>query len=418
MRICVVHQYYLGPGDPGISRYNEMARLWVEAGHSVTVIAGSVNHYTGLPAGGSRSGFVTRQRDGDVVVYRCFVPGRYAHSYVWRRVGYLAFTLSSSVAAVLSPHADVVIATSPPLFVVIAGWLKARLGGPGTPWVFEVRDLWPESAVTTGVVDRRSLQARLMYRLERWACRSADLISALTPGIRADIERRGLAAQGKIVDMPNAADLATFRPGPRDNEVRRRFGWGDRCVAMYAGAHGRANDLDQLVDAAGLLRDRSDIQIAFVGDGPQRPRLEERARELGLTNLTFCGAVPKEAMADHVNAADIGLAVLQPNPTFLTVYPNKIFDYMACARPIVIAIDGVARTLVAETIGSGIYAAPGDAHAIADAIRRLADDAAFRAAMGERGRAWVVANASRETIAANYLQVLRTLVAKKKGNVP
>src|SRR6185503_4741132 len=134
-------QYYLAPGEPGISRFNEMARLWAAAGHRVTVIAGSVNHYTGVTPPQSRGRWITRQRDGDVTVYRCFVPGRYSRSYLWRRIGYLSFALSAAAAAVIAPRADVVIATSPPLVVVVAGWLKARLSGLRTPWVFEVRDL-------------------------------------------------------------------------------------------------------------------------------------------------------------------------------------------------------------------------------------------------------------------------------------
>ena len=413
MRICVVHQYYLAPGEPGISRFNEMARLWSEAGHEVTVIAGSVNHYTGVTPLPYRGRWVTRTRDGAVSVFRCFVPSSYARNYFWRRLGYATFTLSASFAAIVAPRADVVIATSPPLVVVIAGWLKAKLSGLRTPWVFEVRDLWPESAVTTGVIRRGSLTTRFFYALEARACRSAARINALTPGIKADIVRRGLAPADKIVEIPNGADLADFSPGPRDNAVRREFGWGERCVAMYAGAHGRANALDQLVEAASLLRDRPDVVVAFVGDGPERARLEREARAHGLTNVTFCGPQPKERMADCINAADIGLAVLQANPTFRTVYPNKIFDYMACGRAIVLGIDGVAREHVCDTTRSGLFAAPGDAHAIAGAIRRLADDPDERSAMGARGRQWVEQHASREALAAHYETILADLVKEK-----
>lgn len=410
MKICVVHQYYLAPGQPGISRYNEMARLWSEAGHEVTVIAGGASLYSGVTPAAYRGRWVTRRRDGAVLVFWCFVPSSYARNYFWRRFGYSVFTLSASCAALVAPRADVVIATSPPLVVVLVGWLKAKLSGLRTPWVFEVRDLWPESAVTTGVIGRRAMMTRFFYALEAWACRSAALINALTPAMKADIVERGLAPADKIVEIPNGADLVHFSPGSRDNPFRHQLGWGTRCVAMYAGAHGRANALDQLVDAAALLRDRDDIVIAFVGEGPERARLERRSRELGLRNVSFCGPQPKERMAECINAADIGLAVLQPNPTFRTVYPNKIFDYMACARPIVLGIDGVARQLVTETARSGIFAPPGDVEAIAAAIRRLADDPTERAAMGERGRRWVEANASREALAAHYETVLRRLV--------
>ena len=156
--------------------------------------------------------------------------------------------------------------------------------------------------------------------------------------------------------------------------MRRELGWGDRFVVMYAGAHGRANAIGQLVDAAERLRDRKDILIATVGDGPERARHEEAARERGLDNIQFCGPQPKSRMVDVVNACDVGAAVLQDNPTFRTVYPNKVFDYMACARPTLLAIDGAARRLVCDEAQAGVFATPEDGQAIADAIRILADD--------------------------------------------
>ena len=181
-------------------------------------------------------------------------------------------------------------------------------------------------------------------------------------------------------------------------------------MVMYAGAHGRANAVGQLVETAERLRDRSDILIACVGDGPERASIEERARSRGLTNIQFCGPQPKERMPAFVNACDVGAAVLQNNPTFRTVYPNKVFDYMACARPTLLAIDGVARKLVCEDARAGVFATPEDPAAISDAIRRLVDDPDGRAEMGQRGLSWVRANATRESLAARYLDVLQKLV--------
>jgi glycosyltransferase involved in cell wall biosynthesis len=179
---------------------------------------------------------------------------------------------------------------------------------------------------------------------------------------------------------------------------------------MYAGAHGQANAVGQLVDAADRLRDRPDILIASVGDGPERARWQTAARERGLANIIFYGPQPKERMPQFVAACDVGAAVLQDNPTFRTVYPNKVFDYMAGARPTLLAIDGVARKLVCDEARAGVFATPEDAGALSDAIRRLADDAEGRSAMARRGREWVEANASREVLAARYLSILEELV--------
>jgi glycosyltransferase involved in cell wall biosynthesis len=322
---------------------------------------------------------------------------------------FFAFTLSAATAVLRCGQPDVVIATSPPLVAAIPGWLAARWHRARL--VFEIRDLWPESAVTTGVLRQGSLLTRVLYRLERWACRAADRINVLTPAFRDDLVRRGLAPADKIVFVPNGADLDLFRPEPADPTVRAELGWGDRFVVMYAGAHGRANAIGQLVETAALLRDRPDILIASVGDGPERTRHEAAARERGLTNILFAGPQPKERMPALVNACDVGAAVLQANPTFRTVYPNKVFDYMACEKPTLLAIDGVARQLVCDEARAGVFAEPENARALAESIKRLADDPAGRAVMGRQGRAWVQENAGREALAARYVEVLRGLLA-------
>jgi glycosyltransferase involved in cell wall biosynthesis len=412
MKIVVVHQHYLMPGQPGGSRFNEMARLWSEAGHQVTVIAGNLNYATGEVPERYRGRWIVREQDGPVTVLRCHVPSSYSKSYVGRAQAFLGFTLSAATAALQVERPDVVIATSPPLVAVLPGWLAARAHWPGVPWIFEVRDLWPESAVTTGVLRADSPVTRALYALEAWACRSAARVNVLTPAFREDLVRRGLVPPERVVFVPNGADVEAFRPGPRDNDVRRAMGWGERFVVMYAGAHGRANAVRQLLDAAGLLRHRPDILIATVGDGPERAGLEAEAKARGLPNVMFCGPQPKARMPDFVNACDVGAAVLQNNPTFRTVYPNKVFDYMACERPSLLAIDGVARALVCDEAQAGVFAEPENPAALADAIVRLEADPAGRAAMGRRGREWVLANATRESLAARYLDIMRDVVAR------
>jgi glycosyltransferase involved in cell wall biosynthesis len=209
--------------------------------------------------------------------------------------------------------------------------------------------------------------------------------------------------------VPNGADLEAFLPEPRDNECRRQRGWTGKFVALYAGAHGRANALMQLVDAAEALLPEPDVLIVSVGDGPERGACERAARERGVSNIQFIGAVSKAQMPSLVNAADVGLAVLQNNPTFKTVYPNKVFDYMACARPVIVAIDGVARQLVCEDAEAGLFATPEDGAALAAAILRLRDDPALASRFGHNGRAWALKNADRRALARRYLTVLSSL---------
>jgi glycosyltransferase involved in cell wall biosynthesis len=409
MHIVVIHQYYLMPGRQGGSRFNEFARLWTKAGHRVSVIAGTLDYATGETPSKYKRRWVTKEKDGDVDVYRCHVPSTYRKSFRGRMWAFFGFLMSSTTATFLLRDADVVIATSPPLTTAVPGWVAAHVGRR-VPWVFEIRDLWPESAITTGVLKEDAPLTRALYVLERTACKTADKVNVLTPAFREDLIRRGLAPDGKIVFIPNGADVELFKPGPRDNEVRRAQGWGDRFVVMYAGAHGRANALDQLVGAAKLLRDRPDILIVSVGDGPERARLIELAKSKGLTNISFPGAQPKDAMPLWVNACDVGAAVLQNNPTFRTVYPNKVFDYMACERPVLLAIDGVARELVCDQAKAGVFAEPENERAIAEAVTSLAQTEVVRRTMGKSGRVWVLENATRDGLASRYLRALTSLV--------
>lgn len=409
MKILIVHQYYLMPGAPGGSRFNEMAAAWSRAGHDVTVIAGALDYATGETPSRFRGRWLTREQDGAVTVWRCYVPSSYNTGYLGRALAFAGFALSAATAAVRAGRHHVVVATSPPLLAVLPGWIAARCRLRPSPWVFEIRDLWPESAVTTGVLAERSPITRLLYALEHWGYRHATRVNVLTPAFADNIVARGLAARDKITEIPNGADVDLFKPADAST-LRSELGWSDRFVALYAGAHGRANAIGQLVSAAERLQHRHDILIATVGDGPERAEWERVAHEKQLINIVFLGARPKSEMPGYVNAADAGLAVLQRNPTFKTVYPNKVFDYMACERPVVLAIDGVARRLVCDNAQAGIFAEPEDAEAIAGAIETLADDRARCRVLGQSGRRWVLAHATREALAARYLTVLNDLV--------
>jgi len=399
------------PGHGGGSRFNEFSRLWAAAGHEVTVIAGNLSYVTGKVPESYRGHWTTCESDGDVTVWRCHVPSSYGRSYLGRMWAFFGFTLSSATAAWRAGDHDIVIATSPPLITMIPAWLATRFKRSRVRMIFEVRDLWPESAITTNVLARDSVLTKLLFKLERWACCCADRVNVLTPAFRDDLISRGLVSAEKVVFVSNGADTELFYPASRDNAVRRDHQWADRFVVMYAGQHGRANALSQLLHAAELLRDRSDILIACVGDGPERPALIEEAQRKNLTNIFFYGPQTKAQMPDFINACDAGAAVLQNNPTFRTVYPNKVFDYMSCERPTVLAIDGIARKLVCDEARAGVFAEPENANQIAAAIRRLADDPEECRVMGRRGREWVLMNATRQMLATKYLDIMKEMVS-------
>lgn len=409
MKILIVHQYYLAPSDAGGSRWNQFARYWAQAGHEVTVLAGMVHYAVGTKPAAYKGRFVVREREpSGVTVYRCHVSESYNRSFLGRFWAYLSFLVSSTLVGLLrAGRADVVLATSPPLTVAPTMCLLSLL--KRAPAVFEVRDLWPESAIDTGVLTSRPL-IRLSYALEALAYRRARWINVLTPAFeRALIEKKGVSAD-RISMIPNGADLDLMTPGGKDNHVRRELGLDGKFVVSYFGAHGRANRVGQLLDAAERLREGDpEVRIMLVGDGMEKPGVVADARRRGLDNVIFVDAVPKDQVSAYINASDVCTAVLMRNDTFRTVYPNKVFDYMCCARPIVIGLDGVARQLVKDA-GAGLYAEPENPDAFVEAVRTLKGDPELCKRMGESGRAYARKRFSRRELAEKYLRVLQGLI--------
>jgi len=409
MKIVVIHQYFLRPGESGGSRFNEMTSYWVEKGHEVTVIAGQVHYASGDKAPEYKGKVVVEEWQDGVRVLRAYTPSSFHRSIVGRMWAFGAFGLGASVA--LMTHireADVVVATSPSLLVLLPG-LVAKFGRKW-PLIFEVRDLWPESAVSTGVLSESSPITKFAYFLERMGYKSADRINVLTPAFRKNITERGLAKDSKIVFIPNGADIELFEPGEPDLELRKRYGWEDKFVVLYAGAHGIANHLWQYIDAAELLKDRDDIVLASVGFGPQKDDLIAETKRRGLTNLHWIDAVSKEEMPGLLRSVDVGAAILKKVDTFKTVYPNKVFDYMSCGRATLLAIDGVARELVTNDAKAGVYAEPENPEELAEKIRWMADHQDEVKEMGVRGRRFVEENFSRSALAQRYLDVMKEVI--------
>ncbi len=410
MRILIVHHYCLAPGEAGGSRWNQFARYWAQAGHEVTVLSGSVHYATGLKEPKYKGRLVVREKPyPGVTVYRCHVSESYNRSFAGRLWAYLSFTFSSTLVALLrAPKADVIVAISPPLTVGLTMAVLSAI--TGTRCVFEVRDLWPESAIDTGVLASRPL-IWLSYRLEELSYRRASLINVLTPAFeKVLIQNKGVSAK-RIRMIPNGADLDILHPDTKENRVRRLLSLEGKFVVAYFGAHGRANRVGQLLDAAEMLKDRDDIRFMLVGDGMEKPQLLADAKSRKLNNVVFVDAVSKDQIGKYINAADVCTAVLMKNDTFKTVYPNKVFDYMSCSRPVIIAIDGVARELI-ETAEAGLYVEPENPHDMVDAILRIKNNPRLADTMAENGFAYVSEHFDRRKLAQGYLKQLESLVSK------
>lgn len=405
MNIIYFHQHFSTPAGSTGTRSYEMARRLVQRGHRVTMVCGSgALSKTGLggaEVNGLRRGLV----DGIEVVEICLQYSNY-DSLPKRAVTFLKFALKSCAIAWREEY-DLLFATSTPLTAGIPG-IVMRLVKPTRIFVFEVRDLWPELPRAMGVVTN-PLVLFGMSVLEKLSYRAMHTGVALSPGILEGMARRSAAGK-RIAMVPNGCDLDLFRPATEAEmqeelpiEVPRS---GLRCV--FTGAHGMANGLHAVLDAAAVLKTRSreDIHLLFIGDGKLKPALRERAEREGLDNCRFYEPIPKTALARVLRHLDVGMMILDDVPAFYYgTSPNKFFDYIATGLAVVNNYPGWLAGMITEH-HCGVAVPPRNPEAFADALCALADDQEMRKTCGRNARQLAEAHFSRDKLATEFVDWL------------
>lgn len=398
-RILYLHQHYSSPSGSTATRSHGLAQALAARGHAVTIACG---RYDGAASGlggpfrrGRRQG-----RAAGVEVVEFDIPCGNAMGLRRRAAAFLRYAAAASRLAAARPF-DLAIASSTPLTVALPA-LAAR-AVRGTPFVFEIRDPWPELPRAMGGVPGPVLAA--MGRLADAACRRAVAVVALSEGMAATAIARG-ADPARVHVVPNGCDLGLF--GPHVGAWRPDAAASHECLAVYAGAHGRANGLATLLDAAAILRGRGEtrLRLVLVGDGAAKPALVARARAEGLDNVTFLDPQPRAAIGALLAGSQIALHLLDDVPAFAEwTSPNKLMDGLAAGRPVVTNQPGRAARIVADG-PSGIAVPPGDAAALADALLRLAASPALREAMGAAARRQAVTRWDRRLLAAQFCTVV------------
>jgi glycosyltransferase involved in cell wall biosynthesis len=407
MNILLLHQYYLEEDDHGGSRWNEITKQWVENGHHVQVIAGMM-HYTSSEKRVEYKGkWFKKKRQGSIDVMRCHVSETYNSNFIGRLWAYFSFVFSSLWAGLFKVEGkyDVIIVTSPPLFIGISGYIISLF--KRTPYVFEIRDLWPESAIDTGVVTNKFI-IKLAYALEKFIYKKAILINVLTPAFRDNLIHKKGITEDKIIFIPNAADFSLSDDLVQNFDVKEFKVGNDlnnKFVITYVGAHGLANHLDQVLDTAHLLKD-TNVLFLLIGDGMEKPRLIRKAKDENIQNVRFINPVPKADVFKYILASDMGTSVLKNVETFKTVYSNKTFDYMACKKPILMAIDGVSRDLV-EQADAGIFVQPENSQDFAQKIMQYLSNPSEINIQGENGYRFAKENFYRMVLANKYLNLIQ-----------
>lgn len=410
MNILLIHQYFLEEDDPGGSRWNEFTRVWTAQGHTITVLAGMM-HYNGKEKRAEYKGkYFVWKKQGDVNVLRCHVSEAYNKHFIGRLWGYFSFMFSSLYAGLFKAKGkyDVVIVTSPPLFVGVSGYLVSRLRR--MPFVFEVRDLWPESAIDTGVLTNK-LIIRLAYFVEGFIYRRAKLINVLTPAFYNTLRDKKHIPESKLIQISNASDFSLSEELLQTLDVptfRRQHDLEGHFVITYVGAHGVANYLEQLLDAGEALKDTK-VLFLLIGQGMEKDKLVKMAVERNVTNVRFLDSVPKAEVFRYILASEMGASVLKRVDTFKTVYSNKTFDYMSCKRPILMAIDGVSRELV-EAAHAGVYVEPENIGEYNRIIRQYLNDPERLKREGESGYRFAKDNFDREVLAKKYVEYINKII--------
>jgi glycosyltransferase involved in cell wall biosynthesis len=404
VHILLIHQAFASLDEPGGTRHHELARYLASQGHRVTIIASPISYLTGK-ARSTNILWSENQSDGQLItIMRAYTYPSLHRSFAFRLISFFSFMFSSFFIGLGVKNVDLVWGTSPPIFQGFTAWLLARI--KHRPFLFEVRDLWPAFAVAVGVL-KNPVLIKLSEWLETFLYRRANLVVVNSPGFIQHIKKRGAS---RVDLVPNGTDTSMFNPNANGGDFKREHGLEAKFVVIYAGAHGLSNDLGIVLQAAQKLLARKDIVFVLLGDGKDKPALQARAAREGLTNTIFLPPIPKVEMPSALAAADACIAILKPIEMYKTTFPNKVFDYMAAGKPVILAVDGVIREVV-ENAEGGIAVHPGDPEGLSQAVLQLADDPALVHRMGCKGRAYVEKNIDRSILAAKLMELMLEMVA-------
>ena len=405
LRILLVSQYFYPEVGATQTRIFEFAKNLSRLGHQVTVIGEFPNHPHGIMPEEYRGRWFERDSVAGFDVLRVWVYTSAVKNFKTRILFYLSFMLMAILGSLKLPAGyDVVLATSPPLFVAVSGYVISRI--KRSRFVLDIRDLWPAAAVALGELSSPGI-IRLAEKLEKVLYKKADRIVAVTQGFCSHIRSLGISGN-KISWIPNGTVTEIFAPNRVDTNLKEKLGLNGKLVVTFAGTHGIAQGLPAVLDTARQLSERPDIAFFFIGEGPVKDHLLKLAETCALDNVIFHSQVPIDKIAPFINMSDILLVPLRNDGVFQTFIPSKMFDFMACAKPILLSVPGEAKAIL-EKAEAGLFVEPESPEAMAEAILRLGEDQELRRRMGESGRKFVLERFTREKQAVQLHEILSLL---------
>ncbi len=411
MHILFLSHYFPPETNAPASRTYEHTSRWVrEPDVKVTVITNHPNHPNGILFPGFVNRCLTRERMDGIEIYRVWSFLAANAGFSLRTLNYLVFMMASILAALRMPKPDVVVATSPQFFCAVAGYIISRI--KGSPFVFELRDIWPESIVTVGAM-RKSFLIGLLEKLEIFLYQKSAKIVALTSAFRDYLINKGIPAD-KVVVIKNGVDLRFFSPKQGSEKLRQELGGQNKFIISYIGTVGMAHAVDNIVEVAAKLQDRPGFLFLIVGEGARKKHIVEMASEMGLDNIKILPGVSRDQVRDYYAISDLVLVTLKDSPLFRKVIPSKIFEIMAMARPILCAVDGECWDII-EQAQSGIFVEPENVIEMTERIKALKGQTEILHDMGQRGRNFVENFFDRNKLAVRYLNNLRSIAQGYPG---
>ncbi len=399
------------------SRTFEHCREWVRRGHKVTVITGAPNFPKGELFAGYRNAWRARETMDGIEVVRVWTYITANEGFVKRTLDYVSFMASAIPAGLGIRDVDIIVATSPQLFTPCAAYVVSRL--KRRPYVFELRDLWPESIRAVGAM-RNARILDLLERLELFLYAKSGHVVSVTDAFKRNLISRGIDG-GKISVRTNGADLSRFAPAGRDLALAEQTGLQSKLVVGYVGTHGMAHALDTVLAAAGRLQampqaQTGHIHFMLLGDGAEKARLKEIAASQSLRNVTFLDSVPRQDVVRYWSLVDLAVIHLRRTPLFETVVPSKLFECMAMGIPVLHGVLGESAEIV-QREGCGLLFEPENPEALVESVLRLARDPEGRKVMSERGRG-AAQRYDRRTLAGEMLEDLRQVCAAQPRASP
>ena len=407
MKILYISQYFPPEIGAGASRAKEMVRYLSRGRHRVTVLTAFPNYLTGVVPPAYKNKLVVREWFGEAAVVRVWTSTYRHRSITWRLLNYVTFMLMATFIGLAGDRKyDIVYASSPPPFVCLAGWMVAFW--KAKRFVFEARDIWPKAAVMAGQLKNR-YAVMLGQALENFCCARASLIVAVTKGLYDDLLERGFP-KSKMRLIVNGVNVNLYRPR-RDTSIRRQIGYdGKDFVVVYAGVLGHIHAPFVILRAAQLLSSNESIKFLLIGEGVKKKELVREVDVKGIKNVTFVSGLPEEELSGYVGSCDVGLATIRKGKFFEIFVPVKMFTYMGCALPVVLAARGEAEGILNKA-RAGVVVDPEDSKELADAIVQLRSNRDMAREMGKRGREFVMKYFSRreqaERLERNLLELLR-----------